>query len=45
MFGSAALAVPAVGAANDVLSIVYTKHASATNLPADTRLVAHCHQL
>jgi hypothetical protein len=43
--GQAVLAGTITGAKGDVLKVVCTKAASAANLPAGTRFVAHFHEL
>lgn len=45
VFVAATLAATHKGAAADVLKVVLTKNGSAANVPAGTRLVAHCHLL
>lgn len=42
---AATLAASHKGSAGDVLKVVITKNGSAANVPAGTRLVAHCHLL
>lgn len=42
---AATLAASPTGSKDDVLKVVLTKNGTAANVPAGTRLVAHCHLL
>lgn len=44
VFVNATLAAAVNGANGDTLKVVLTKNGTAVNIPAGTRLVAHCHQ-